>query len=1137
MLVAKDIAYDARVRRSARSLAQHGYEVTVACVSEDGEQRRRVDGYEVLTTPIVLAQGASGRLADHQDGSTEWERIVGAELEPYATAWGPLLRTRQPGIVHVHDHHGLDAARAACGPATRLIYDAHEHLLGKDLRPVRHRAFAEFLKRNVPRMDAVVTVSAALAKALKGELRLPRPPVVVHNAPSLADREDPPYDLRTAIGVDAWTPLLVYTGSVTKRRRIATPLRVLTRLPDVHLALVLNGDKLVSQFEQEAEALGVRERVHFAPRVPPEALISLIRTANIGINPLDRYGNGDVALPNKLFEYLHAGLPMVVSDAPQMAKFVRVHRLGEVAPSDDEEAWARAIERILTDPEAYQGEPEARESLCREWSWESQEPVLLELYEQLTPPADRASFTFPESPTQAPLRVLHGVLGSANQPWTLASALRRRGHASENIAISPHRFGYEAGITKPVKRMSIDQTLELVEDLAAWFDIFHFHACSFVSGPDFDFPGLIDLVQLRLLGKTVVFHFRGTEARLKSEFSKRNRFVDRRLFPHDEDAQRRMIDFVRSVADAALVNDPEIQTYVPGAEIVPRAIDLEEWQPVRPTRNRRPRVLHAPSNEGRKGTGHVLAAVESLREEGLAFDFELIKDRPHEEAREAYERADILVDQLMTGWYCVQAVEGMSLAKPVISYIRPDLLDRLGPEPPVAPADPATFKSVLRGLILDADARARLGETARRYCESVHSADVVAAQLERIYHDLQDGARRTPASPDAIRGYIARQAALFEQARKPISDDDEAEPSPSEPAVVTPASEPVEAGKASARRVLMLVPGESREEPRSARIAASLAEDGYEVVRLPVPAQADSRDKAFRGALKQCVRREAPNIIHVRDQGGLRAALSSQGLGTRIVFDPDGTVADGLSQHLPRVDAVLASSEEDAERLAEFELSGPPVVLSDEASPEAQKDILLDLYERLLAPRDDAWYDRMFAGSERYRLPYAESIYYPCWMELAPRLAALGPTSVLDVGCGPGQFAALLRDAGIPQYLGIDFSRVAVEMARDVCPEFEFLVEDVRTAGALETHPYDVMVCLETLEHIEEDREVLLRIRAGTPVIATVPDFPGQSHVRHFTDEDEVLGRYGGVLADLRVEHFPLNAKAGLFILEGVRSD
>src|SRR6185436_20856828 len=117
-----------------------------------------------------------------------------------------------------------------------------------------------------------------------------------------------------------------------------------------HLALILHGEPDLVALTKTSARLGIRERVHVPPAVPPDAVVSLIREADAAVHPLERYPNGDVAMPNKLFEYLHAGLPMVGSDAPQMAQFVRTHSLGEVASVEDEEAWARAIDRVLTDP-------------------------------------------------------------------------------------------------------------------------------------------------------------------------------------------------------------------------------------------------------------------------------------------------------------------------------------------------------------------------------------------------------------------------------------------------------------------------------------------------------------------------------------------------------------------------------------------------------------------------------------------------------------------------------------------------------------------------------------------------------------------------------------------------------------------
>jgi glycosyltransferase involved in cell wall biosynthesis len=221
---------------------------------------------------------------------------------------------------------------------------------------------------------------------LTAELGLPRAPFVIYNAPSLRDAKPPPYDLRDRLGLDSATPLLVYTGSVTKNRRFQTLFEALSRLAGVHLAVI---SRHAAKLADAAHNLGVEARVHLLPPVAHDCLVSLTRSADVAVHPLDRYAGGDVAMPNKLFEYLHAGLPMIVSDSPQIARFVREHRLGEVAVVDDPGAWATAITRILDNRQAYGGYPDEHERLRQAWSWEAQEDILLDVYRRLTTASPR----------------------------------------------------------------------------------------------------------------------------------------------------------------------------------------------------------------------------------------------------------------------------------------------------------------------------------------------------------------------------------------------------------------------------------------------------------------------------------------------------------------------------------------------------------------------------------------------------------------------------------------------------------------------------------------------------------------------------------------------------------------------------
>ena len=85
---------------------------------------------------------------------------------------------------------------------------------------------------------------------------------------------------------------------------------------------------------------------------------------------------------------------------------------------------------------------------------------------------------------------------------------------------------------------------------------------------------------------------------------------------------------------------------------------------------RGPLVVHAPTNRAVKGTHHVLAALDALRAEGVAFELRLVEGLTHDEARRVYAQADLVVDQLLLGWYGGLAVECMALGVPVDAHIR-----------------------------------------------------------------------------------------------------------------------------------------------------------------------------------------------------------------------------------------------------------------------------------------------------------------------------------------------------------------------------------------------------------------------------------------------------------------------------------
>lgn len=183
------------------------------------------------------------------------------------------------------------------------------------------------------------------------------------------------------------------------------------------------------------------------------------------------------------------------------------------------------------------------------------------------------------------------------------------------------------------------------------------------------------------------------------------------------------------------------------------------------------------------------------------------------------------------------------------------------------------------------------------------------------------------------------------------------------------------------------------------------------------------------------------------------------------------------------------------------------------------------------------WYDQSFEDLAEWRLHYTESHYYFLWTVIVDRLKRANARRVLDIGCGPGQLACLIRDRGIAEYQGFDFSPKRVEQAQRVCPEFRFTVDDAFTTDLFTAFPYDSVVCTEFLEHVERDLEVLARISSGARVLATVPNFPGAAHVRFFENAGEVHARYRHCFNDVTVDPFAANQSGKtFFLLEGTKA-
>ena len=367
-------------------------------------QRARREVAEALDQQVQDAVARTEARRSERRRGTSWRREL-VSVREFELRVAALVDGLEPDVLHAHDVSVLglavdaaDRARAL-GREVPVVYDAIENWAGmprEDWGTVRrHEAVLRLEQGYARKAAAVLTVSEPIADLLQERLRLRDRPLVVLNAPPYeADPRVPAERVREAAGVATGTPLVVYSGTVSAARRLDTLVQAVALLDGVHLAVVAVPYPHPSwpALAELAAQLGVDDRVHQVAPVDPAELVAFLQDADAGLNPLlPGAVNHELALPNKLFEYLHAGLPLVVSEARETAAFVREHDLGAVYTSGDPQSLAAAVRRVL---EAGRPDPTRARKLAQQYSWQTQEPLVAAAYSQALgrpvapPPAD-----------------------------------------------------------------------------------------------------------------------------------------------------------------------------------------------------------------------------------------------------------------------------------------------------------------------------------------------------------------------------------------------------------------------------------------------------------------------------------------------------------------------------------------------------------------------------------------------------------------------------------------------------------------------------------------------------------------------------------------------------------------------------
>lgn len=385
MLLRNSFTRDARVAREASSLEAAGHRVTVLAVGAPGLPAEEERGYRILraVSPRPLAGPTIRSEAGGGGGRTG--------IRPPAAVWvrDRMLARRfrraalriEADVYHAHDLNTLEPAVAAArARGVRVVYDAHElypELTGL-LRGERVR-WARLERRLIGTADAVIAPSESRADEMVARYGIARP-VVVMNCPRSAV-PDPAVSPLTRLRRPG-EGLVVYAGGFSPNRGLDNVVRAASEVPGIARLVLIGWGPLEGSLRTLAADLG--DRVTFLPAVAPDEVVGLVAGADVGLAPYLPVGrNNELAAPNKLFEYLHAGLAVAASDLPDIRRVVSEHDVGVLFDASEVGSIARAIRETVSNPERLANMRANARAAAPQYTWEAQERALLGIYERL----------------------------------------------------------------------------------------------------------------------------------------------------------------------------------------------------------------------------------------------------------------------------------------------------------------------------------------------------------------------------------------------------------------------------------------------------------------------------------------------------------------------------------------------------------------------------------------------------------------------------------------------------------------------------------------------------------------------------------------------------------------------------------
>ena len=303
-----------------------------------------------------------------------------------------IVTQQSADIYHAHDLNVLPAAyQAARKNGAKLVYDSHEFYVERNrqhpLNPIGKFILGRIERFLMRRSNAVITVSDTIAQELAHRYRVTVPTVILNTPPQTTEfLIDERKSIRIALGINPNHYLLLYSGGITFNRGLEKVIESLIYLPNCHFVLMGYGrEKYIEELKALAIKSGVDSRLSLFGPVPSEEVTTYAASADLGIAAIENVClSYYYCAPNKLFEYISAGLPVIASNFPEMKKIIKQYEIGSTFDPSQPQDIARVAQEVLSNSKRLQQMRKNTFAAAKDYNWENESDKLLKLYQTLT---------------------------------------------------------------------------------------------------------------------------------------------------------------------------------------------------------------------------------------------------------------------------------------------------------------------------------------------------------------------------------------------------------------------------------------------------------------------------------------------------------------------------------------------------------------------------------------------------------------------------------------------------------------------------------------------------------------------------------------------------------------------------------